>query len=200
MLQEHCEGADAMVPFTAATYMLTTTSHIEWWFVVDPLEGLKHVNVRHELGDEAVPRLSPSGWPAEAGVLSAERARQPRPLQAVLQEMKVLRIGPQLKATGVEPLIDAEVIATRLYTGPLHTKYCAVLKGLTRVHVEKPSEAQRQQDEEQQRHFESQRAQIQSLYHTAPSAEAATAAVSAALAIGRTPSGAARAGRDKAHR
>ena len=156
MLQEHCESADASVPFTAAAYMLTTTSKIEWWYVVDPIDGLEHhVNVRAELGEDAVPRLSPSGWPAEAGVLSAERARQPRTLQAILQEMKVLRIGSQLKATSVEPLVDAEVIAARLYTGPLHLKYNAVLKGLTRVHVSSPAEPSARQDEEQLHYFES---------------------------------------------
>jgi hypothetical protein len=135
--------------------MLTTTSRIEWWFVVDPVEGLEqHVNVRSELGDQALAHLSPSGWPAEAGVIGTERARQPRTLQAVLQEMRVLQIGSQLKAAGVEPLVDAECIGGRLYTGPLHVKYCAVLKGLARVNVSKPSDAARRQDEEQLAFFE----------------------------------------------
>jgi len=68
--------------------------------------------------------------------------------------MRLLQIGPQLKGAGVEPLVDAECIAARLYTGPLHLKYCSVLKGLSRVNVAKPSEAARQQDEEQLLYFE----------------------------------------------
>ena len=82
------------------------------------MDGLvKHVDPRAELGDTHVPRLSSTGWPAEAGVLAPERARVPRTLQALLQEMRLLKIGAQLKAAGSEPLVDAEVIAARLYTG-----------------------------------------------------------------------------------
>ena len=104
------------------------------WFVVDPADGLvKHVDPRAELGDSHVPRLSATGWPSEAGVLSPERARQPRTLQALLQEMRLLKIGPQLKAAGSEALVDAEVIAARLYTGPLYIKYSSVLRGLSRA-------------------------------------------------------------------
>ena len=51
-------------------------------------------------------------WPAleSALPLSATRARQPRTLQALLQEMRLLKIGPQLKAAGSEALVDAEAI------------------------------------------------------------------------------------------
>ena len=176
MLQEHCEAPDASTPFVASTYMLTTTSKIEWWFVVDPVDGLvKHVDPRAELGDTHVPRLSSTGWPAEAGVLAPERARVPRTLQALLQEMRLLKIGAQLKAAGSEPLVDAEVIAARLYTGPLYVKYTAVLKALSKgagkltssvaaggsgsgyssdEYARQRAEKARQQDEEQMRYFE----------------------------------------------
>ena len=176
MLQAHCEAPDASTPFVASTYMLTTTSKIEWWFVVDPVDGLvKHVDPRAELGDTHVPRLSSTGWPAEAGVLAPERARVPRTLQALLQEMRLLKIGAQLKAAGSEPLVDAEVIAARLYTGPLYVKYTAVLKALSKgagkltssvaaggsgsgyssdEYARQRAEKARQQDEEQMRYFE----------------------------------------------
>ena len=69
MLQEHCEASDSSAPFTAPSYRITTTSKIEWWFVVDPAEALKkHVSVRAEIGEDMPGRLSPLGWPAEAGV------------------------------------------------------------------------------------------------------------------------------------
>jgi len=131
MLVEHCEGADAAVHFVAATYKMTTTSRIEWWFVVDPVQGAsKHVNVQAEMGGAHV-RLAPSGYPAEAGLMPADRARAARPLAAVLQDMKNLNIGGRLKAVGMEALVDAEIIGARLFTGPLHQKYNAVLRGLT---------------------------------------------------------------------
>ncbi len=136
MLSEHCEALDSALPFVDATYLVTTTSRIEWWFVVDAAEGLsKQLDVKTELsgevvgGGRAVPRLGASGYPAEAGLLPPDRMRQPRPLPHVLSEMRQLSIGGRLRAVGIEPLLDAEVIAARLYTGPLHAKYNAVLRG-----------------------------------------------------------------------
>lgn len=145
MLIEHCEAPDSALPFTDATYQLTTTSRIEWWFVVDPSDGIaKQLDVRTELsgvgvsslpggaadaGGKAPVRLAASGYPAEAGLLLAERSRQPRPLPHVLSEMRQLSIASRLRAVGLEPLLDAEVIGARLYTGPMHCKYNAVLRG-----------------------------------------------------------------------
>ena len=136
MLAEHCEASDAALPFVDATYLVTTTSRIEWWFVVDPAEGLsKQLDIKTELsgevvgGGRAVVRIGPSGYPQEAGLVAPDRMRQPRSFPSILGEMRQLGLSGRLRAAGVEPLLDAEVIAARLYTGPMHAKYNAVLRG-----------------------------------------------------------------------
>ena len=54
--------------------------------------------------------------------------RQPEPLDGVLLRAKAK--NAQLAAQGEPPVIDEEVLAARLYTGPLFVKYNAVLRGL----------------------------------------------------------------------
>ena len=50
MEQEHTNWVDSSLPFTDPTYQLTTTSRIEWWFVVAPAEGLaKHIDLETEV-------------------------------------------------------------------------------------------------------------------------------------------------------
>lgn len=74
-------------------------------------------------------RCGDSGYPAEEGLLIAARCRQPKSLQTVLHDMKNLHISGRLRAVGAEALLETEVIAARLFTGPMHYKYNAVLRG-----------------------------------------------------------------------
>ena len=112
MLQEHCEAPDASTPFVAAIH---ADHHLKMsGGSLSTVDGLvKHVDPRAELGTH-VPRLSSTGWPAEAGCwrLSGSGAACAR---ALLQDQELLKIGAQLKAAGSEPLVDAEVIAARLW-------------------------------------------------------------------------------------
>lgn len=131
MGQEHCFSADSRVPFEASAYRMRTTSQIEWWFVLDPLEGTGGVlNVARDLGTDAA--LSEAGYPAEEGPMAAGEPRRPRSLNDVLVSVRNSRANfpKQLAAAGVEPLVDAEIIAARLWTGPMHVKYQAVLRSL----------------------------------------------------------------------
>ena len=123
MAHEHCAEADARVRYTSPSYGVTTTSEIEWHFVANPDDGLGLLKL--------------DAWPVEALLVDHSdpvmRARMRRPhhtgdLDARVRERSILLAG-----LGVESLIDAEVLAAKLYTGPSFCKYNAVLRALTEV-------------------------------------------------------------------
>lgn len=115
---EHCQGPDSTGPdsslsehekfeqdkFTSKNGV-TTTSAVEWEFVYCPVEGKAYPD-RFPVGDE--------------------RRRKPRNeamLTALLQAK-----NSQLTSAGQEPLIEAELVAGILYTGPMYEKYNLVLR------------------------------------------------------------------------
>ena len=57
MRREHCASADSKEYFTSANYGVTTTSQIEWLFVVEPQDGLR--------------KLRLAAWPHEQKLLDA---------------------------------------------------------------------------------------------------------------------------------
>ena len=60
MEREHCGSVDSQAPFTTTNYGVTTTSQIEYNFVVDP--------------DDALRKLGLAAWPVEEKLLEAQRA------------------------------------------------------------------------------------------------------------------------------
>ena len=111
------DGEEPNELFLTDNYAMSTTSAIEWSFVAEPA---------------AVPA---GGWPAESknhiiseGKGTRDIGRSPIPLETLLEAMR--QKNAQLEAVGEPPLLDAEVISGRLYTGPLFFKYNIVLRGL----------------------------------------------------------------------
>lgn len=121
MQREHCEGEDSDEWFSAPNYGTLTTSRIEWHFVVSPEEGPEQVGIE--------------SWPVEA------KEKLPRKSKALRRKAKALKdfdhivteTNRMLNELGEPELSTAEVIAARLYTGPMYEKYNVVLQG---VHAE----------------------------------------------------------------
>ena len=133
---EHCERRDSRSLFTSRAHGVTTTSELEFWFVVDPIG----MHPRLVADDEYAEIMSsPTGWPAEPPFLidhAAAPARTPTPL-AAFSEARAAHDGAlaavlhphELElAPAAATLSDTELVALRLYTGPLADKYQAVLR------------------------------------------------------------------------
>ncbi|KAL1512136.1 hypothetical protein AB1Y20_005404 [Prymnesium parvum] len=118
---EHCDGSDAALGFTPAGFDTPTTSEIEYWYVADPDGGLA--------------RLRRNAWP---GARPAPQ-RAPR-VQAVCAEL-----NERLRRAGEREVGEREVVAARLYTGPMAAKYDAALRAVHAAAVVRPgaSPAQR---------------------------------------------------------
>ena len=112
-----------------SNYEITTTSAIEYAFVATPdsppkggwpvEEKLRRAQAREE-GEQRA-SLDPL-------IRSGAKMREPMPL-AVLDEL-MLKKNVQLAEIEEPPLMLAEAMGARLYTGPLFVKYNAVLRGL----------------------------------------------------------------------
>lgn len=103
MWSEHCNGADSQSEFTTGNYGVTTTPEIEWYFVLDPGGGLK--------------KLKLLSYPVETHDCEHRRAAQLMPLKAFLPELE--KKNELLKALGGLELLEEELLAARLYTGPM---------------------------------------------------------------------------------
>ena len=114
MQREHCNETDSVEPFTASNYGITTTSRTEWWFAFNPKEGLK--------------KLALATWPSEdpSRLPHIKAARKPEPLGALSD--KLAHFNGKLAALGRE-VSQVELLAAKLYTGPMFIKYNAVLRG-----------------------------------------------------------------------
>jgi len=121
MYREHCMAQDSSLPFTTGNYQITTTSTVEYYLVVFPETGLETLNL--------------VSWPMEQDLRAAgdskNEARQPVSLDVLRKRAQP--IDDQLKAVGASALVDAELIAGRMYTGPCFLKYNAVLRAFTKV-------------------------------------------------------------------
>ena len=75
MRQEHGAAADSHVAFEVGNYGTRTTTHLEWWFVVEPTA-------------ERLAALGRSAWPADVKLRDSDdpqmrrRCRAPQPLDA----------------------------------------------------------------------------------------------------------------------
>jgi NLR family CARD domain-containing protein 3 len=114
MMREHCSSTDSLIEFTTANYGVTTTSRIEYHFVVDPEKGLG--------------KLGRDSWPVEKKLLnkkldgseqtgshSASSPREAKPLSAF--EAAWAEIDEDLEGLNEYPLREEEFIGVRLYTG-----------------------------------------------------------------------------------
>ena len=102
MTREHSLSADSSITFKTGNYGIETTSEIEWLFVISPDTGLE--------------QLSLNTWPAENPSMCS-RPRQPRSLAAFDSEVREL--NERLKQESCPALMREELVAARLYTGPM---------------------------------------------------------------------------------
>lgn len=107
MEREHLEGPDNDRYFTAPNTNVETTSAIEWYFVSKP----------HELNS-----LNIKSWPQAP---EGDR-RHPTDLQKFLDKMN----DKNNLLYGQEKLTEEEVIALRLYTGPMYIKYSNTIRAI----------------------------------------------------------------------
>jgi hypothetical protein len=139
MAREHLLGADATVTFVEPTRRIRTSSHLEWYLVVDPHLALKALDLRQwevrgrdharptQEGESFLspdytpglhPDYTPDYTPAHLGsrlVASATSAHF---------RAKIARVNQQLAAAGdAQPLGLEAFCALRLYTGPCGLKY-----------------------------------------------------------------------------
>ena len=90
-----------------SNYGVRTTSRVEWAFVVD---------------DKATPEQQGlSRWPAESEdkLSAADKRRRRKPSIAELLKIADGGRNQQLKKANHPPLVEAELIAANLYTGPV---------------------------------------------------------------------------------
>ena len=85
--------------------------------MVDPAHGLAR-----ELSETAY------ACEAKGALRGCARPRVAKPLEAYSEAMA--DVNELLTARGRPPLGSLELLAARLYTGPMYTKYAAVLRGL----------------------------------------------------------------------
>ena len=92
---------------TRSNYGVTTTSKIEWAFVV---------------ADAATPE-SLSHWPAESEALLPDRDKCRRKTPLAELEKRSVGYSEQLKKAKQPPLEREELVAASLYTGPVCPSY-----------------------------------------------------------------------------
>jgi ankyrin repeat protein len=138
MRSEHCQRKDSSVKFTTHNYGITTTSHVEYLMVVEPLsiypERKKEYqklelpsDIQKLKADGKLPRSS-SGTASERKL---EGVRFPKPPSEFTAKMAA--IVEQLEDRNLDKLQLQEFHAARLYTGPTFMKYNAVLRGLPKL-------------------------------------------------------------------
>ena len=116
MEAEHTKKADAKLKFVTGNYGVTTSSEIEWWFVIDPTR-------------ERLARLRLEQWPAEGDSKLPERRHRRRPVPLAKVEEERDRVNERLRTIEQPEMTRFELVAGRLYTGPLFVKYNSVLRG-----------------------------------------------------------------------
>jgi hypothetical protein len=115
MQAEHCLRGNGKTKFTTGNYNVTTTPATEWEFVVEPKDGVAYP---HTPKDKAQ-------WPKGMG-WKGRSGREAEDMAVIMQRKQVTLAGLQ----------KMEVIALRLYTGPMFMLYNAVLRGFPEKDVE----------------------------------------------------------------
>ena len=109
MQTEHCAEADSQDLFTTANYGVTTTPEVEWHAVVDPAAGLAHLK-------RAAYPVETCGLKAGGDNLRRGAARL-KPLSAWAAELA--KVNAELQKLQEALLLEEELLAGRLYTGPM---------------------------------------------------------------------------------
>jgi hypothetical protein len=113
--REHCSSRDSKVKFTgivACGTPIVTTSETEWKFVTEP--------------------DAPIQWPVEERLKQDPNAAtlMRKPMAAESLHSNMQQLNAKLEAMGADKLAWQDVVGARLFTGPMHVKYNAVLRGL----------------------------------------------------------------------
>lgn len=120
MEKEHCDSADSDVEFYAGNYGINTKSKTEWNFVVDPSEN----NLK---------QLDHTEWPAETK-LDKKNCRKPKPIDDF--EDHLAGINVRLQILGVPRVTIIDMIALRIYSGPMGVKFNKMIRAHTAGHRE----------------------------------------------------------------
>lgn len=118
MEKEHCESVDSDVIFVAGNTGVTTTSRIEWNFVVDPSR-------------KRLEELHLNEWPTET-ILEPKLRRVPRPIDDFEEDL--VEINKKLHRIGLPRMTLMELIALRIYSGPLGIKFNKMIRRYTAGH------------------------------------------------------------------
>lgn len=142
MINDHCLQVDSDKPWTTGNYGITTTAKTEFWLVAgEIIEEIKECTVVFpeewlQLGRalEAHPSNIRPSWPPET-----KNTMHPRASCKASGIMRAaLAKNAALREMGEHPLRIEEVLACRLYTGPLFEKYNAVHRGGSLVGEQSP--------------------------------------------------------------
>ena len=131
--REHCKAADSLESFVTPNYSVTTSSCVEYHFVCEPASGLA--------------KLGRDSWPVEVGLAAGQVGREAKPLSSFDDARAAL--NARLATLDAPPLGEFELLAARLYTGPMvrapaRTPSCASSKpSLTRVCARSPRSCSR---------------------------------------------------------
>eukprot|EP00900_Chrysochromulina_parva_P005340 jgi/Chrpa1/14807/Chrysochromulina_OHIO_Genome00005838-RA len=132
--EEHTAGADAKLRFTADDLAQPTFALAEYWFVADPINGLKSAGLVEwppfHSRRAAVPVPSEPYHPTTLSAATARTILRKGKTWAQLSPA-VQEVNARLAELGHAPLSSAERITARLFTGPMGQKYDALLKHAT---------------------------------------------------------------------
>ena len=128
IMLEHTVREDANVRFDSPELSTPTFPACEYWFVADPMSGLRTLQLQEWPGAHvALPSRGQTPKQRRAEVAKSRAlARKPRPWAAL--EPSIRMMNDRLAACGTAPLTLAEGLACRLATGPMTLKYDALLK------------------------------------------------------------------------
>ena len=112
MYDEHCTSIDSDLIFVASNYGTHTTSHIEYYYVADPTNGLAILGL--------------DDWPRPSNRGSNGVDRIPHPPEAF--EVPWQKVNQALSDLNEQPLDMAGFVGLRLYTGPMYVKYNTILR------------------------------------------------------------------------
>jgi len=135
MAQEHCDSADSHVEWTTGNYGITSTAFKEFccvaWEVIDEMKSPDKESYPKEWRDAAEKMVRfkdnnrPDSWPIET--INTKHPRSTERTKDFL--MQAVKKNQLLEDMDEKVLLIEEVLALRLYTGPLFEKYNAVNRG-----------------------------------------------------------------------
>jgi len=120
MEKEHCDSVDSHIKYCSSNYGIKTNSRIEWNFVINPSE-------------KNLDKLNLNEWPQETELNSKDR-RKPKPIDDFEDDLDEINV--RLRRLELPRMTIIEVIALRLYSGPMGVKYNKMIRSHTAGHRE----------------------------------------------------------------